>query len=930
MNDIMFNDLFDEYIAHSDLEELVSAGIPFSDAYDEIYGLFLKHYGMPRRSGRYPWGSGENPQRNRDFLSYAHSLQDKGFTPSQIAQAMGMSTTDYNALKSLAVNQVRAENIAIARKLKDKGMSTTAIGEQMGVNESTVRGWLKPGVETRANRMEKTADRLKELVDEKGFIDIGKGVELEMGISKETLDTAASKLELEGYAVHTIKVEQMGNPGKYTYVKVLAPPGTEWKDVNNNKDKIHSVTDYSPDRGETYIPLLPPESISSDRVAIKYGDKGGAENDGLIEIRRGVPDVSLGNSRYAQVRILVDGDKYMKGMATYVDDLPEGVDIRFNTNKASGTPLEKVLKEAKRDKVTGEVVADDPFGALIKANGQTYYYDKDGNEHISVVNKIKAEGDWDAYSKNLASQFLSKQPLDLVKRQLKLSYADKYDEFEEINSLTLPSLKKELLLEFADECDSASVTLKAASLPGQSTKVLIPVNTKDGQCYCPSLKDGTEVALVRYPHAGTFEIPKLVVNNKDANGQKLIPKDSLDAIGINSKTAQQLSGADFDGDTVIAIPLSSKVKINNKTGPEYKTLLDFDPKTAYPGYEGMAKIKPQTKQNEMGKVSNLITDMTIQGAPESDIVRAVKHSMVVIDSEKHGLNYKLSEQENGIAQLKLKWQGKTTGGASTLISRAGSEVRDINERKEFNPNIDIDRETGEKKYRETGRTYVDKKTGKVKVAKESSTRMAEAKDAFELSSGTATETLYANYANQLKALANESRKNAMAINNTKRDPQAAKVYADEVASLNKKLNTAKMNAPKERQAQVIANVIVDTKIKDNPDLKNDKDALKKVKTRALNTARDRVGAHKKDVYVDITDNEWNAIKAGAVSGTKMSEIFSNADKDKLKERAMPRQNASVSNAKVNKIKAMSASGYTIADIAEATGLSPSTVSKHLN
>lgn len=924
MKAIMLDELFDNYLAHSDLQERLDDGEFFCDAFDEIYDNFLEHYGMPRRSGRYPWGSGENPyQRNKDFLSYTESLKAKGFTESEIAKYCEMTTTELRAMKSLAVNQVKAENISQARRYKEHGYSTTKIGEMMGVPESTVRGWLKPGAEVNANRIDKTAELLKGLVDEKKFIDVTKYAGLEIGISDDTLKTAVASLELQGYTVHYIKVKQLGT-GKYTTVKVLAPPNTEWKEVNSDKAKIQSITDYSPDGGETYIPLLPPESISSKRVGIRYADEigpngTGEDNDGIIEIRRGVPDVSLGKSNYAQVRIAVDGTHYIKGMARYSDDLPDGIDILFNTNKSSGTPKMDVLKEMKSD-------PDNPFGALIKANGQTHYIDKKGNDRISVVNKVKEEGDWDKYSKNLASQFLSKQPLELIRRQLKLSFADKQAEFEDINSLTLPALRKKMLIEFGDECDSAAVSLKAAALPGQSTKVLLAVpSIKEGQCYIPSLKDGQEVVLVRYPHAGTFEIPRLKNNTKNAKAKDIVGKDSVDAIGINHKTAQQLSGADFDGDTVIVIPISDRVKI--KTSPAKQELIDFDPKKAYPKYEGMKVIKPQTKQNEMGRVSNLITDMTLQGADENEIIRAVKHSMVVIDSEKHKLNYKQSELDNGIAELKRIYQGKSSGGASTLISRAKSEIRDIDERKEFNPNIDINRETGEKTYRKTGRTYIDKKTGKEKVAKETSTKMAEAKDAFELSSGTAQETLYANYANQLKALANSARKQAMAIDNTPKNSSAAKVYSIEVASLNSKLKEAKSNAPRERRAQLLANSDVDRQKKANPSM--DKDDIKKANTRALAKARDAVGANKKEHLIDITDNEWKAIMSGAVSGSVLTEIFSNTNPDKLKELAMPKTQNIVSSAKLSKIKAMQNSGYTIGEIATATGLSPSTVSNYL-
>ena len=41
----------------------------------------LMHYGMPRRSGRYPWGSGKDPyQRTGDFLGRIDELKKQGWT----------------------------------------------------------------------------------------------------------------------------------------------------------------------------------------------------------------------------------------------------------------------------------------------------------------------------------------------------------------------------------------------------------------------------------------------------------------------------------------------------------------------------------------------------------------------------------------------------------------------------------------------------------------------------------------------------------------------------------------------------------------------------------------------------------------------------------------------------------------------------------
>lgn len=324
-------------------------------------------------------------------------------------------------------------------------------------------------------------------------------------------------------------------------------------------------------------------------------------------MRRGVKDLDLGNSNYAQVRILVDGTHYMKGMAIYNDDLPKGVDVIFNTNKSKGTPMlgdknNTVLKLIKND-------PENPFGSLIKEHGgQSYYIDKDGKEKLSLINKRAEEGDWGSWSDHLSSQFLSKQPLPLIKKQLNMSAADKQAEFDEICALTNPTVKKAMLKSFADDCDAAAVHLKAAALPRQKYQVILPIpSMKDTEVYAPNYKDGEQVALVRYPHGGRFEIPILTVNNRQKDAVKVIGKNPIDAVGINGKVAAQLSGADFDGDTVMVIPTGKNVKIAAE--PPLKGLEGFDPKLKYGGKpEGTFKVMNNT-QTEMGKVSNLITDM---------------------------------------------------------------------------------------------------------------------------------------------------------------------------------------------------------------------------------------------------------------------------------------------------------------------------------
>ena len=485
-------------------------------------------------------------------------------------------------------------------------------------------------------------------------------------------------------------------------------------------------------------------------------------------------------------------------------------------------------------------------------------------------------------------------------------------------SLTNPAVKKKLLESFADGADASAVSLKAAGLPRTANHVILPINSlKDGEIYAPNYRNGEKVALIRHPHGGRFEIPELTVNNrnKEANG---VMKNAKDAVGINSKVAARLSGADFDGDTVLVIPNNSG---QVKSSAPLQGLKNFDPQTSYPGYEGMPAMSARTKQRQMGDVSNLITDMTIKGASSSELARAVRHSMVVIDAEKHKLNYKQSEKDNGIKELKTKYQGRADAGASTLISRASSQAR-VPDRKlrRASDGGPVDPKTGKIVYTYTNESYINK-AGKKVERKLKSTKMYEADDARTLSSGTKMEDVYANHANKLKSLGNQARKASVSIERTDWSPSAKKTYQSEVNTLTSKLNTALKNKPLERQAQVVANSIVAEKRRANPDM--DAADVKKVKSQALNEARARTGARKQ--RIDLTPREWEAIQAGAVSNNMLNRILDNTDLDVVKQYATPRTNTVMSSAKMARAKSMLASGYTQAEIADALGVPTTTL-----
>lgn len=929
---------------------------------------YMEHIGIARRSGRYPWGSGGDPyQRSVGFKAYMDEMKSKGLTEPQIAQALTdyanagkpdkekitVKTTDLRAGVAISTEQIFAANQARAHQLAAKGMSNGAIAEAMGLQrsqESTVRGWLKSGQEIKENSLRATANKLKEEVETKEFLDVGKGNELYLGVADSKFRSALAMLKDEGYNVYNMNVPQLGTD-KDTKMKVLTKEGVSYKEAIDakNEGRVRIIAAQSDDNGVTFRDPKPlPVNLSSKRLQVRYDEDGGTKMDGVIELRRGVEELSLGASRYAQVRIAVNGTHYLKGMAMYADDLPPGVDVRFNTNKKRSDPKitgdMDTLKPLKVDKQTGEVDPANPFGATTRPR---MYVGKDGKEKQSPLNIVNEEGKWDDWSSSLSSQMLSKQPLSLAARQLGETQKTRQKEFDDIMKLTNPVVRQKLLDEFADSTDAAAVHLKAAALPRQASRVILPINTmRRHEVYAPDFDDGTKVALVRYPHGGPFEIPTLTVNNKNPTAKRIL-SNARDAIGIHHSVAEQLSGADFDGDSVLLID-NSKGQI--KARPPLKQLENFDPKEAYPEYDGMTRMTKKNTQTEMGKISNLITDMTIHKASDDEIARAVKHSMVVIDAEKHKLNYKQSEIDNGIAGLKTKYQGGPRRGANTIISRASSTARI--EKVIPRPAKDggpIDPKTGRKVFvpdpdRYYMRKVTDKKTGEVVevpgVRQTKGTKMEFAQDARKLMSDNPApmEELYAAHANVMKGLANQARKASYDLSEAglPRQNKAAKaVYAKEVASLEAKLALAQRNAPRERRAQVLGNALAKARIDAHPEY--DKDDIKKVKYQSLEEARQRTGAAKLKIGAKddsgnstLTDREWEAVQAGAFSSSRLKEILANADMDRVRTLATPKSSSSLTTGQLATARQMLSSGKTMAEISRSLGIPSSTIRDNIN
>ena len=994
-----------------------------------------------RGSGRYAWGTGENPNQHKyDFITEVNRLRKNGYPDEEIAKILIHPNSKVGELKQLIyantsvstaqVNQLRAQGhsdkeiaqmifgdwasanelkakIAIAEKRERQEMidkvtelyyktvtdanpqgNKSEVARKLGISESSVRGYLKAGKDSKNQKYWETAEALKRAIDESpvGIIDISKFTEHELGVTENTKKVAVAILQEEGYVKTWVKFNQLGTGNSTSEMVLTAPPGEGetihdmYRKAQLNKFDVSGVKEYSPDGGAHFFVPEPPSSMSSDRIYIRRASEGGADMDGVIEIRPGVKDLTLGDSRYSQVRIAVDGTHYMKGMAIYSNDIPKGYDVVYNTSKPDDWPMKgpnkntEILKRLKDDK-------ESPFGATIKAGGQSYYEDPKGNYildengiyrkakkgevgkySLSPVNKINDEGDWDKWSRSLSAQFLSKQPIQLINQQLDLTVKERRSQLDEIKSLTNPMVKKKMLEDFADNCDKQASELRASGIKGQAYQVILPVkNVSENEVYAPNFKHGDTVALVRYPHAGLFEIPILKVNNKNESGKSIIG-NSRDAIGINPKTAAILSGADFDGDTVICIPMkSNNIKIMNKK--PLKGLIGWDFHNIYRLPDGAEPIKDSRKQTEMGKVTNLIADMTLAGAPEEDIEKAVKHSMVVIDCVKHRLDIKKSEQDNDIIALKREYQGVGKNGmpkgASTVITRAGSKDY-IDERREITRESDMTPEelkafkAGKKVYRNTGKQITMKRITKVsdmtpeekaifesgrKVYREVKPRNATQRieqmymtdDARTLvhNPENQKEMAYANFANQLKKLSQDARKAYRSIKPTPVDPKARVTYAKEVSELKDQLKAAQANHPRERRAQSLGNKMLQEKLKSNPELEFDKEHYGREKNRLLTAARAIYGAHANKIY--ITDNQWKAIQSNALSSSTVMNIFLKSDQDRFKQLATPKDKKKLTKSNIQLAIAMHNSGmYTNKEIAEKFGVSVSTLYEYLS
>jgi len=250
----------------------------------------------------------------------------------------------------------------------------------------------------------------------------------------------------------------------------MVKPDVTFGEARKMTDRIHTMGEWTEDNGLTFFGIHPPLSIGSKRVLVKFAEDGGTDRDGLIYIRPDVKDVSMGKNAYSQVRIMVDKSHFIKGVAVYSKDMPDGTDIVVFSNKKREVGTLGALKELKPD-------ADNPFGSVIKR--QIVETDpKTGKDKVtSAVNLLREEGDWQDWRNSIPSQVLAKQPRSLIKSQLEVTRDQVNDRLTEIGKSPIPSFVRR---------NTLTLLIRSTQTPSIFVQPPCPIRELQSFSLCPS------------------------------------------------------------------------------------------------------------------------------------------------------------------------------------------------------------------------------------------------------------------------------------------------------------------------------------------------------------------------------------------------------------------------------------------------------------
>ncbi|MBQ0118028.1 MAG: hypothetical protein KBS98_09000, partial [Flavobacterium sp.] len=217
---------------------------------DAVCEAVLAHEGVGHleggNSGRFPWGSGENPYQHQPhaLVTFDEKMKKAGLTERQIIDAwngehvddksLQFTTTEYRTALSVYKSRYKQQLQKSAKYLHDvEHRGPTEIARMLGLpNESSARSLLEEQHQANVNKADATAEILKKRLEETGgYLMVGKGVEHELGITKNKLDNALFILEQDGYPHYDRRIDQVTNKSGKTTIRLLCPPGTEYKDL---------------------------------------------------------------------------------------------------------------------------------------------------------------------------------------------------------------------------------------------------------------------------------------------------------------------------------------------------------------------------------------------------------------------------------------------------------------------------------------------------------------------------------------------------------------------------------------------------------------------------------------------------------------------------------------------------------------------------
>ena len=93
----------------------------------------------------------------------------------------------------------------------------------------------------RSKKLSIVVGKFKEVLDDGLYIDISKGQELKVGLTREDFMTCIRALTGEGYIKETVYIDHVNNDTTKTKIDVLAPKNATATDIWNNVHQLANV-----------------------------------------------------------------------------------------------------------------------------------------------------------------------------------------------------------------------------------------------------------------------------------------------------------------------------------------------------------------------------------------------------------------------------------------------------------------------------------------------------------------------------------------------------------------------------------------------------------------------------------------------------------------------------------------------------------------